>query len=140
MIKNLKTWLNWANQDTDRKFSNADFVIRLQKGAQAGDAKMQYELGQALYYGFYELEENEGQALKLFEKAAEQEFAEAQQLLGDWYAEGIVVSQNYVKALDLYKRASGLLPRELFSEAARDELSLSKCKKDRPSKAKIIFE
>ena len=69
--------------------------------------KIQYELGQALYYGFYDLEENEGQALKLFEKAAEQEFAEAQQLLGDWYAEGIVVSQNYGKALDLYKRASG---------------------------------
>ena len=84
VMEYFKTGLNWANQDTDQKFSNADFVIRLQEGAQAGDAKIQYELGQALYYGFYDLEENEGQALRLFEKAAEQEFAEAQQLLGDW--------------------------------------------------------
>jgi TPR repeat protein len=68
----------------------------------AGD----YEDGEAAYYvGNYAV------ALPLFEKAAEQDDAAAQNKLGYMYQEGVGVKQNYAEAIRWYtKAAEGGIP------------------------------
>lgn len=62
-------------------------------------------LGKCYYYG-RGVEEDEGEAAKLFQKAAEKGEAEAQDLLGDCYKIGRGVDKDLSKAKEWYRKAA----------------------------------
>jgi S1-C subfamily serine protease len=82
-------------------------INELVKQAQTGDAKWEYELG---IYFYYSTDEDRDQALAMavrwFRKAAEQGYKPAQSYLGDCYASGNGVPQDFVQAYMWYNLAS----------------------------------
>ena len=79
------------------------------------NAKIQYMLGDALYYGLFGLEENEAQASEWMINSADQGNAEAQLCLNGWYYLGLCgLEEDEPKALELLTKAaeSGLAEAE----------------------------
>lgn len=75
--------------------------------AEAGDPEAQNYVGQ-IYEKGLGLKEDYQTAAYWYEKSAEQGFSEAQINLGYLYEKGLGVAQDSAKALNLYRRASGI--------------------------------
>ena len=54
------------------------------------------------------VEQDLSQAVEWFEKAASQDCAEAQLILGIYYYEGSVLKQDYAKAFEMFEQAAEL--------------------------------
>ena len=68
--------------------------------------------------GYYEgngVARNEKTAFKWFSMSAQQGCPPAQIELGDFYCHGLVVKQNFGKAIELYKKAAWLGEKRAFS-------------------------
>src|SRR5206468_6802374 len=76
--------------EADRKL-----LAEIRAGADKGDAKAQYELGAAFLLGTLGVAKDEVEAVKWFRKAAEQNYAFAQFMLGACYHDGQGVTKNY---------------------------------------------
>jgi len=70
--------------------------------AEQGLALAQYEIGNDYYGGYYELEDNDEEAIKWFTRAAKQGLTVAQDRLGYLYYNGYGVDQSYSKAFEWY--------------------------------------
>lgn len=79
----------------------------LEKAAQLGLAKAQYNLADNYYNGYYGFDEDEEKAAQWYRKAAEQGLAEAQIDLADCYCEGTGVDRDLKQAFDWLSRAAG---------------------------------
>ena len=86
--------------------------------AEQGDAKAQNELGY-LYFNGKGVLQDDYEAFKWFQKAAQQGFSESYFYLGVLYSEGKVVPQDYSEALKWYK-----LSAETGESAAESNIGL----------------
>ncbi|MFZ5720956.1 MAG: caspase family protein [Pseudomonadota bacterium] len=84
--------------------------------AKEGDPKAQAYVGRIYAEGF-DLEPNHAQAAVWYQKAADQGYAPAMIDLGQLYERGLGVPKDPVKAVNLYRRATGLPPND-FAAAA----------------------
>ena len=82
------------------EFEKHSEIIKLLKEAKSGDAKGQYNLGQA-----YGRENKDKQAVAWYQKSASQGYAPAQYRLGNAYFRGQGVIVNYEIALQWYRKA-----------------------------------
>ena len=80
----------------------------IQKAAKQGDIEAQFVLGLLCKNGdeFLGIKPNHVEAVKWFRKAAEKEYAAAQNNLGDCYYAGEGVPQNYTEAVNWYRKAA----------------------------------
>ena len=87
--------------EADRKL-----LADIRAKAERGDAQSQYELGQAFVFGDLGVAMDEVEAVKWFRKAAEQNYAEAQDNLGSCYTFGDGVATDYVEAAKWYRKSA----------------------------------
>ena len=73
----------------------------------ADDVNDQFDLG-ICYTNGYGVEQDLGQAVEWFEKAASQDCADALFILGKYYYEGSALEQDYAKAFEMFERAAEL--------------------------------
>ena len=73
---------------------------------QENDAEVQYQLGEAYYFGC-DVPQDYAEAVKWHRRAAEQGHARAQNVLGYAYDHGEGVAQDYEEAAKWYRRAAG---------------------------------
>jgi TPR repeat protein len=83
----------------------ATAVVWIQKAAEQGLAKAQYQLGH-LYSEGRGVTKNKQEAFKWIQKAAEQGHTKAQYNLGLMYASGYGVTQNIQEAVKWYQKAA----------------------------------
>ena len=81
---------------------NKSELNNLKNLAEQGDADSQFELGD---YYFYEKEDDD-KAFEWYMKAAEQNHAMAQKMVGDCFLEGIGVEENPETAVEWYRKAA----------------------------------
>lgn len=74
---------------------------KIKSAALAGDAEAQYEYGRQQAMG-----ENLVEAMKWFQKAAEQGYAKAQYWLGFFYGNGLGIRKNEKEAMKWYRKAA----------------------------------
>src|SRR6266545_1227698 len=74
--------------------------------AETGDAQSQYELGAAFFFGNFGVAKDEVEALKWWRKAADQNHATAQHILGLCYAKGEGVAKDDVEAVKWFRKAA----------------------------------
>jgi TPR repeat protein len=74
--------------------------------AQKGDAQSQYELARAFEDGSLGLAKDDGEAVKWYRKAAEQNYAQAQSNLGAFYGLGRGVAKDEAEAVRWYRKAA----------------------------------
>ncbi|MDY6992254.1 MAG: tetratricopeptide repeat protein [Pseudomonadota bacterium] len=79
--------------------------IALQKAAEHGDAKAQFELATAFFRGI-DVEQDYQQAFKWYQQAAEQGMPAAQHNLGHAYTQGLGVSADANQAIYWYRKAA----------------------------------
>ena len=87
--------------------SPTDPLADLRKAAEQGDAKAQFNLGDAYFFG-EGVAKDQAEAMKWLRKAAEQGDAKAQFNLGNAYKYGIGVGQDRAEAMKWYALAGGL--------------------------------
>ena len=75
------------------------------RGAEAGDAKAQYNVG-VCYSNGYGVEPDPAKAVEWYKKSAGQNYVYAQYNLGSCYFTGTGVEQNYEKGFELMKKAA----------------------------------
>lgn len=99
-----------ANQIVDKDYRKA--VYWFEKADKQGHAKAheslgsaQYDLGNAYYYGWYNLAEDKTEAAKWYEKSAQNGYGEGQREIGYCYLYGIGVRANPEKAIYWLKKA-----------------------------------
>lgn len=80
--------------------------IQLLSLAQKGNAEAQYKTGDLYYYGDDEIEQDFHQARVWYEKAAQQDYADAAYSLGVMYDQGQGVQPNVKKAFAYYQQAA----------------------------------
>lgn len=88
--------------------------------AKEGDAKAQAYVGRIYAEGF-DIAPNHAQAAVWYQKAADQGYAPAMIDLGQLYERGLGVPKDPVKAVNLYRRATGLPPNDFAAAAAGGE-------------------
>lgn len=81
------------------------FRASLERWAAQGDAKMQYQLARCYFYGI-RVNQNDSEAAKWFQLAANRGHAKAQTALGAMYAQGAAVHRNYREAVKWYRKAA----------------------------------
>lgn len=92
-------------ETVQKELTPEERLAKLQKEAETGNAKAQFDLG--VIYGRGEgVPENFAKALEWCQKAAEQKYAPAQYQLGKLYAHGAGVSKDAAKALEWYQKAA----------------------------------
>src|SRR6266542_6442422 len=74
--------------------------------AETGDAQSQYELGAAFFFGNFGVAKDEVEALKWWRKAADQNHATAQHILGLCYDMGRGVVKDEMEAVKWYRKAA----------------------------------
>jgi uncharacterized protein len=74
--------------------------------AEQGDAKSQLELGAAFSLGKFGVGQDYGEAVRWIRKAAEQNFAPAQNCLGVCYHDGLGLTINYEEAVKWFRKAA----------------------------------
>ena len=79
---------------------------RTEKAANDGDSEAQFQLGNAYYFGAFGATKNLVEAARWYRKAAEQNHIKAQNCLGDCYAFGRGVPQDYDEALKWFHSAA----------------------------------
>ena len=77
-LKELATQLGEDQEDTVIELQNIGYSCYLKVQAHAGYPELQFMYGEALYYGLYDLEENELEALQWVIKSANQKNVDAQ--------------------------------------------------------------
>ncbi len=87
--------------DADRKL-----VADIRAKAEKGDAQAQDELGRAFAGGSLGVAKDELEAVKWYRKAADQNYAPAQAILGAFYALGLGVAKDYVEAVKWFRKAA----------------------------------
>jgi len=91
-------------------------IDELVKRAKTGDAKWEYELGIYFYYSiFADRDQTLAMAVRWFRKAAEQGYKPAQSYLGECYASGNGVPQDFVQAYKWYNLASAQAERDALA-------------------------
>lgn len=78
-------------------------TLHLIEALEPTDPEAQYNWGVMYYSGKNEVKQDYKKALYWFNKAAEQEYAAAERLLGGMYHEGNGVKQDYSKAYEYFK-------------------------------------
>ncbi len=86
-------------------YSEAEVEL-VRRHAKLGVGNAQLYFGNCFYYGVHGLEQNYKEALKWFQKAAEQGLADAQNNAGVIYQHGLGVEQNYKEAMKWYAKAA----------------------------------
>lgn len=84
------------------------------KAVELGSAKAMCELGWRYRQGWGDIEQDEEKAVKLFEKAAEQEYYDAYFWLSLCYKHGNGVEQNIEKAFEYAQKAYNALSEEMI--------------------------
>ena len=80
-------------------------IKTLRKQAEAGDAKSQYSLGEAYYFG-RGVTQDYAEAMKWYRMAGDHGYAAAQNNLGQMYKYGQGVPQDHAEAVKWYKKAA----------------------------------
>ncbi|MBI5773624.1 MAG: SEL1-like repeat protein [Verrucomicrobia bacterium] len=93
--------LSAQQTEADRKLF-AEFRVKAEKG----DAQSQAELGSVFYHGDLGVAKDEVEAVKWFQKAAEQNHAKAQYNLGALYANGEGVMKDEAQAVKWFRKAA----------------------------------
>jgi TPR repeat protein len=88
--------------EADRKV-----LAEIRAGADKGDAEAWYELGRAFFSGALGVAKDEAEAVKWFRKAAEQNLADAQYILGVCYDSGEGVAKDEIEAYKWWLLAAG---------------------------------
>ena len=88
--------------EADRKV-----LAEIRAGADKGDAKARYELGRAFFSGTLGVAKDDAEAVKWFRKAAEQNYADAQYILGVCYDSGEGVAKDEIEAYKWWLLAAG---------------------------------
>ena len=78
----------------------------LRARAQQGDAKSQFEMGAAFSLGKFGVAQDYVEAVRWLRKAAEQNFAPAQNHLGVCYHDGLGLTINYEEAVKWFRKAA----------------------------------
>jgi hypothetical protein len=87
--------------EADRKL-----LAEIRARADTGDAKAQYELGAAFLFRTFGVAKDAVEAVKWLRKAAEQNDADAQTLLGTCYVDGQGVTKDYAEAVKWFREAA----------------------------------
>lgn len=96
-----------SNSIVTKKIEDDSAFLQLQKDAEAGDARKQYELGTIYYSGSGdEIPIDKGAAVDWFQKAATNGLAEAQYTLGFFYDSGEVLPQDKVQAFRFFRSSA----------------------------------
>ena len=82
-------------------------LAEIRAGADKGDAEARYELGRAFFSGALGVAKDEAEAVKWFRKAAEQNLADAQYILGVCYDSGEGVAKDEIEAYKWWLLAAG---------------------------------
>ena len=93
--------LHAQQSEADRKL-----LADVRAKAEKGDAQSQFELGEVFYFGVLGVAEDEAEAVKWFRKAAEQNYADAQCILGVGYTFGQGVAKDDVEAVKWFRKAA----------------------------------
>src|SRR5882762_9936705 len=88
--------------EADRKL-----LADIRAKAEKGDARYQFELGITLFHGNLGMAKNYQEAVKWYHKAADQNFAAAQDVLGFCYSIGQGVAKDEVEGVKWLRRAAG---------------------------------
>jgi len=91
---------------TQKCGSDKEWLRRIQKHVDKGDAEAQSMLGNSFSYGGMGLKKNLKRAYQLYQLAAQQGHARAQDALGCCYEHGEGVKSNHIKAFSWFKRAA----------------------------------
>ena len=86
-------------------FAEEESFEKIKMRAEDGNAPAQFKLG-IMYFKGQEVTQNYREALKWFQRAAEQKLPEAQYNTGLMYYEGKGVSQNFTEALKWFGKAA----------------------------------
>jgi|GEM_PF-3098886 len=81
------------------------YITELRAKAETGDAKAQYELGNAYFVGVG-IVKNYGESVKWFRKAAEQGNAKAESSLGTMYFQGLGVTKDSAEAVKWWRKGA----------------------------------
>jgi len=87
--------------EADRKL-----LAEIRAKAEKGDAQFQSKLGSAFFFGNLGVAKDAAEAVKWCRKAAEQNYADSQFILGRCYAEGNGVTKDYVEAFKWFRKAA----------------------------------
>jgi TPR repeat protein len=85
---------------------SADATTSLRLEAEQGRAEAQFKLGRMYYEGASGIKQNYAEALKWFQKAADQKYTRAADYLGVMYQNGTGVTRDYAQALKWYREAA----------------------------------
>ena len=91
-------------------------LAKVQKAAEQGDSKAQYNLG-LMYAAGRGVPKDEPKAVEWWQKAAEQGNTEAQYCLGLMYADGLGVPKDERKAMEWWQKAAGQWNAEAQSDS-----------------------
>src|SRR5713101_5651402 len=92
--------------DQSQEEADRQLLANIRARAEKGDARSQFELGKAFYSGTLGVTKDYAEAMKWFRKAAEQNYAEAQAILGGCYAYGTGVTKDEAEAAKWFRRAA----------------------------------
>jgi uncharacterized protein len=86
--------------------ADSKLLADLRAKAEKGDAESQNKLGRTFFSGTLGVETNYAEAVQWFRKAAEQNYAPAQNLLGVSYHKGFGVAKDEAKAAKWFRKAA----------------------------------
>ena len=104
VLKKIKFINNKLVEYAEAATDPVEAVKWWQKGAEAGIAEAQYNLG-LCYENGTGVEKNPEEAVKWYHRAAEQGLAEAQSRFGNAYINGYGVDKNFEEAVKWYRKA-----------------------------------
>ena len=108
LSKTLEMLVGHIDDESDlvREIKNVGYCCYLEAKSEAGDPEAQYSLADALYYGLFDLDENEERALYWMAKASELGNPEAECELANWYCFGLCgLEEDEQKALKILEGA-----------------------------------
>jgi hypothetical protein len=98
--------MNMYDEGEGVPVNHLESVRWLRVGAGKGNSYLQWILGMKLASGFYELRQNEREAVYWFRKAADQGHSGAQDELGERHYEGRAVLQDYGEAASWFRKSA----------------------------------
>ena len=95
-----------CRQATQQPDADGELLTIIRASAAKGDAEGQLVLGRAYFYGNLGVPKDEAEGVKWYRKAAEQNHAPAQKMLGFCYDTGQGVPKDYLEAVKWYRKAA----------------------------------